>query len=342
MHAGYCIRSDSYLQGLGNGMSKILRFGLGWLAVCLAAWCYGGTLTLKSPLEGNYLGLSNTIKFLVTGATVDVDVKATVTGPAGVVTVDKSFTPNSDGKVDDTLTLNFNNTTPEGSYKIVLTATEPGNTYAPQTVNVRVDVVAPKFLEISPNDGAFVKGVVRIRATLKETNIKSWEVQVNNQTIPNNNGTTNSVAVDWNTTSIPNDGSNSITVTAKDQAGNQATKTISVTLDRVKPIITIAYPRSDSNILRGATIPVLVDFVDASSSSIDVTGMDVLVQKLDGTYITRVARISVSASAANAQRYTGRILWKAGLLPSKFKIVASGVDRAGNVAVPQEVVVQLK
>jgi hypothetical protein len=86
----------------------------------------------------------------------------------------------------------------------------------------------------------------------------------------------------------------------------------------------------------------LVDFVDASSSSIDVTGMDVLFQRLDGTYIGRVARISVAASAANAQRFTGRILWKDGLLPSKFKIVASAVDRAGNVAVPQEVIVQLK
>jgi hypothetical protein len=187
-----------------------------------------------------------------------------------------------------------------------------------------------------------VKGVVRIRATLKETNIKSWEVQVNNQSIPNNTGSTNDIAVDWNTTSIPSDGSNSITVTAKDQAGNQATKTISVTLDRVKPIVTIAYPRANSTIRRGATIPVLVDFVDASSSSIDVTGMDVLFQRLDGTYIGRVARISVAASAANAQRFTGRILWKDGLLPSKFKIVASAVDRAGNVAVPQEVIVQLK
>jgi hypothetical protein len=323
-------------------MSQVLKIALGWFALTLAAFASAGNLTLKSPTEGNFLGLTNTIKFLVTGATVDVTVKAVVTGPAGVITVEKNFTPNSDFKVDDSLELRFNNTTPEGNYQIVLSATEPNNTYPTQTVNVRVDVVAPKFLDISPNNGTFVKGVVRIRATLKETNIKSWEVKVNNQSLPNNTGSTNDIAVDWNTTSIPSDSSNSITVTAKDQAGNEATKSVSVTLDRVKPVVTIAYPRVDSNIQRGATIPVLVDFVDATNTSIDVTGMDVLALKLDGTYITRVARISLAASAGNAQRWTGRILWKNGLLPSKFKIVASAIDRAGNTAVPQEVVVQLK
>jgi len=271
-----------------------------------------------------------------------VTVKAVITGPGGESsTVHGKFSPNTDGKIDDQLSLDFGSSTVEGAYTIVVSATEPGNTYTSQTLHVKVDVVSPKFLDLSPNANAFVKGIVKIRGTIKETNIKSWEVKVNNQSIPNNTGSTNNVIVNWDTSGIERDGVQTITVTAKDQAGNEETKSVSVTLDRTKPVVTIGYPRSDTNIKRGVTIPVLVDITDASTTSVTVYGVDVLATTTDGTYLARVARISYKGVNATTSRWTGRIRADVSL-PKKFKIVVTTIDRAGNQAVKQEVPVTIR
>jgi len=319
-----------------------IRFLTVLAVLCAAISANAGTLTLKSPTQGSFLGLSNTLKFLLTGSVVDVTVKAVLTGPAGTTEQEKTFTPNSENKVDDSLPLNFNESTPEGNYTLTVSATEPGNTYAPKTVTFRVDTVRPKFLESTPGNGQSVKGIVRVRATLKETNLKSWDVKINGQAIPNNTGTTTAVAVDWDTSGIEFDGSQSITITARDLSGNEAVQNISATLDRIAPIVTIAYPRSDSQVLPGTTIPVLIDIADASTSSIDGTGIDVVAKTLSGTYLTRVSRLSVKGSGSNILRWTGRILYKAGLLPRKFKITVTAIDKAGNRAANQEVVVTVR
>jgi hypothetical protein len=86
---------------------------------------------------------------------------------------------------------------------------------------------------------------------------------------------------------------------------------------------------------------VIVDVADASSSSVDWTGMDVIAKRLDGTFITRVTRISFKASGSNGDRWIGRIKYRAGLLPTTFKIVATVTDKAGNSAAPQEVTVTI-
>jgi len=313
--------------------------------VCLAvlfsaASALAGTLTVKSPTEGTFLGLNNQLKFLVTGATVDVTVRAVVSGRGTTSTVEQTFTPNDEGKIDAQLPINFNSSSPEGDYLIVVTAAEPGNTYASTTLNVKVDVVRPSFLEFTPNVGAFVKGVVPIRATLKETNIKSWEVKINGQSIPNNTGDSNTVFVDWNTSTVSQDGAQTITITAKDRAGNEASKTVTVTLDRIKPTVTIAYPRSDTRLPPMSAYPVLVDIIDATSRSVDVTGVDVVMKRMDGSFLGRAARVSYVASGANGNRWTGRIR-DSRTLPRQFRLVVTAIDRAGNSAVPQEVVVTL-
>ncbi len=307
------------------------------LALLWATMALAGTLTVTSPTEGSFLGLNNTLHFQITGASVEVTVTSVVTGPTGSTTNTQKFTPDINGKVDGTMPLNFNSSSPEGDYTIVVSAQEPNNTYPSQTVHVKVDVVAPKFLDFSPLNGQFVRSTVRIRATLKESNIKDWTVKVNGQDIPNNTGTTTTIAVDWDTSNVELDGAQAITITARDQANNSTTQTMNVTLDRVPPIITITTPTTKTRLIRGALINVIVDLTDMNSASIDPTGVDVVVKKLDGTFITRVARISAKPSGQISIRWIGRI--RPGLrgLPTKFKIVATAIDRAGNVGSPQEV-----
>lgn len=317
----------------------LLRLVLVMATLCAAAFSMAGTLTVQSPTDGSYVGQNNQLQFLVSGAKVKVTVTAVITGPSGSSTVSNTFTPDSDGNISNSLALNFSSSSPEGAYTITVSATEPGNTYASTTVHVTLIVNAPEFLEVSPSNGAYVKGVVKIRATIKSSNIKSWTVTVNNQSIPNNTGDTNDVAVDWDTTNVTKDGPQTITIDAKDQADNDASVTINVTLDRVPPVVTITYPLGSTRITNQATIPVLIDITDASSSSVDVTGVDVIVEKLDGTYITRVSRLTFAATGSNTIRWSGRILNQRSLIPTQFKIVATCVDRAGNSATPQQVTI---
>lgn len=312
------------------------------LFMTLAVISMAANLVVTSPTEGSYLGSSNTLKFNITGATVEVTVTATVTADNGsVTTFSDKFTPDSDGKISGSMSLNFSESSFQGGYTIVVHAAEPGQTYSDVTVHATVDAVAPKFLDFNPVSGRYVGGAVQIRATIKESNIKDWRVQVNGQDIPNNTGSTNTVSVDWATTGIQHDGSQSITIKARDLANNETTQTISVTLDRVPPVLTIAYPTSNTKLIPGTAITVLIDISDASSSSIDWTGMDVVAKRLDGTFIARISRVSFKSSGSTSNRWTGRIQYKAGLLPASFKIVATASDKAGNSATAQEVTVTI-
>ena len=323
------------LRGLVRGI-------LGGLASALAAVSMAGNLTVKSPSDGQFLGLSNNIKFQITGGVKVVLVKATVTGPTGTIVVSDNFTPDGKGEVNDQLPLNFNENTAEGDYTIKVEAIEPNNTYMPTTVNVKVDTVKPKFLSFVPSNNSYVKGLVKIRAKLKETNPKIWEVKVDSNPIPNNTGSDLDVTTDWDPTTLIDDGKHTISIQAKDQADNTQNQSISVTLDRSAPVTTISYPRSDTNVQRGTTVSVVVDVRDASSGSVDQTGIDVIARKLDGTYICRVARVSVKAAGSDTIRWTGRIRYVSGQLPSKFKLEATAVDKAGNVATKQVVTVTIR
>jgi hypothetical protein len=307
------------------------------LATCLAAAsAMAGNLILRSPTEGSFLGVTNSIQFSITEAKVQVTVTAKVTGPGGTTTLSQQFTPDGDGRIDQTIPLNFAQGMPSGEYTIVLSATEPGNTYASQTVTVQVDVQRPKFFSYSPYNNAYVKGIVKIRALITEQNIKDWRVRINGQDIPNNTGGSNTVAVDWDTSLIERDGENTIEILARDGANNEASLTIPVTLDRIKPTITIVYPRTDTRLIPNTNINVTVDVADGSVGSVNITGLDVVVRKMDGTYITRVAVISTT-NEGSTLKWIGRIRYRPGLLPSQFKIVVTAYDRAGNQAVSQEV-----
>ena len=316
---------------------SFLRPLLALVATLYAALAFGaGTLTVTSPTTNDFLGKSNTVSFNITGATVKVTVKAVATAPNGTTTpVQTDVTPDSDGKASGSLPLTFNESAPEGSYTILVTAEEPGNTYASRTISVTVDVVAPKFLEISPVSGGYTKGLIKIRASVLESNIDRWTVTVNGQTV--GTGAGSEIAADFDPTGLPNDGAQNISVQVFDKAKNSSSKSISITLDRVKPTAQIVYPTSNTRISSGQDVTVLVDVSDASATSVDKTGIDVIAKRTDGSFITRITLVSLKGTNGITQRWTGRIRYKKGQLPSRFVISVNVLDRAGNVATLQEV-----
>ncbi len=314
------------------------------MAVLTTSMAFGnGVLTIISPVENDVLGTSNTVSFSITGAVKAVTISLTLTGNDGnttgtVLTPPPTvFTNVVDNKVNGTVPLNLSKSLPEGSYVLQVTATEAGNTYnTPAPIDVTVVLTPPKFLDFSPNDGQFVKGVVPITVSVETAHIKDWHVQVNGQDIPNNTGNTTNFVVNWDTTNISTDGSQSITVTVRDLANNTVTQTINVTLDRLAPTITIQYPRGDTPILAHSRIPFLVDIQDASSNSVSVTGVDIILETTAHVFIMRVPRMSFTSIGNNTLRWTGRARQQL-KLPPQFILKVTAVDRAGNIAVLQRV-----
>ncbi len=318
---------------------SLLRPLLGIVAILSAAFGYAGTLTVTSPTTDGFLGQSNSVTFNISGASVRVKVTLTATAPNGTVTTQTAtVTPDNNGSASGSIPLNFNAGATEGAYTLLVSADESGTAYAPTTLAETVDVTAPKFTELSPVTGGFTRGNVKVRSAVEETNVDTWTVQVGSQTIASGDG--NTIAADYDATTLPTDGSQSITITVKDKAGNTASRNVSLTLDRQKPTVQIVFPSNNGTVDRD--LNVIVDVTDASSGSVDRTGVDVIVKKTDGTFVTRVTLVSLRATNGTTQRWTGRVRYKKGQFPSRFKVSVSAVDRAGNSASLQEVTVRTR
>lgn len=319
------------------------------LSTCIAMG-QGRTITVSSPVGNDFLGKNNSVKFAITGASFEVLVRVRATFLADTtksVTVEKRFTPQSDGKINDSITLNFADSTPQGKWKIDVTPIEKNTggsqlIYSPNvfTINpVTVDVKLPLFNNLNPLTGAFVKGIVRISADLNEANVDTWKVSINNSDIPNNSGSSQTVNVLWDTNTITRDGTQTIDIRVEDKAKNSTNKGAVVTLDRVRPSAQITTPGPGTPIPPNSNIVVQVTVTDQFGESVDITGIDVIARTLSGGFITRVSRRGTSSSG-NTVSWTGRIRWTS-RLPKEFKIVVNVVDRAGNPGVKQEVRVKV-
>lgn len=121
---------------------------------------------------------------------------------------------------------------------------------------------------------------------------------------------------------------------------NAVPLSISVTLDRVPPSTSISSPPTSFQFRRGTIIPVSVDFVDQFSGSVNALGIDMQIINMAGNVLGRVTRVSTTNNGGTL-RYIGRIL-NTQNLPSPFKIRIDATDRAGNPAVRQETVVNLR
>lgn len=336
------------------------RFLLGLVAVVSAVSAYAGTINVTSPAKGTaqaptLVGGSTSINFgltnMVNVAKINIKVvrltdNVTILDQKDALRVTPSTT-NKDGS--GTYNLTFAEGAAEVAYRVEVRAEDLNNATAyntDQDLFVKPDLTKPKILSFNPVNNAFVKGVVPIRVRISEANLQDWRVQVNNQDIPNNAGTTvnanGEFVVNWDTTGIVLDGAKTISIRIRDEAGNEENRNLTVTLDRIAPVATIRAPVNNTTFSAGTTIVITVDIKDASSSSVNVTGIDVVARTTGNAFITRAARLSFTALDATTNRWTGRIRWQAGLLPGTFKIVVTAVDRAGNVSpTPQTVTVKI-
>lgn len=320
-----------------------LRVFVIFMLTLVAALAGAGTLTVTAPTDGAFLGATNNVSFNITGAILQVTMNVHIVGPATIDLPSQDFTPDADGKIQGTIAMNFSQSTPEGAYTITITATEPGNSYVPVVRNVTVDVTKPKFFDFNPIANSFVRGpLVPIVVKVLDANFKEYHVQVNSQDIPDNSGTTlngdNTFTVPWDVTGILQDGGQTIDISVKDQANNEATESFTVTIDRVAPVTNILYPRSDTHVRPRSTVPVSIDIADFSGTSVSFTGLDVRVTDMADNLLFRVPRTSFQDVGGNHSRWNGRIRSNV-TLPHRFKLVVSTVDKAGNVGAPQTTVV---
>src|SRR6185436_16276420 len=120
-------------------------------------------------------------------------------------------------------------------------------------------------------------GIVTITVLVQEPNFKDYRVTINGNDIPNNTGETlnnGEFTVTWDTNGIQLDGTQTIGIRLRDLANNEDNRTITVTLDRVKPSVNIVQPRSDTSLRRGSNVSVAVDVTDVSTTSVDITGIE--------------------------------------------------------------------
>jgi hypothetical protein len=318
---------------------KGIRIGLILAALGSAISALAGTFNVTSPTNGKWLGSTNTLSFNGSGATVQITVQAIITSPGGSTTVSTTVNPDVNGNFSGTLPLNFSPSVAQGDYTIAVTATEPGNTYTPVNLNVKVDTKTPKLLEFSPAQNSFSKGTIPIFFKILENNMKEWRITVGGADIPNNTGTTEtSLSVSYDSSTLESDGSQNIALSAKDQADNTLSFSIPLTIDRKAPNSVIQFPQAGSPIRPRSDINVIIDVADQFAGSVDLTGVDVVIQKTDGAFITRASRLSWKDIGNNTWRWTGRIRYRHGF-PSTYKVVVSALDKAGNVAVRQEVTI---
>lgn len=308
--------------------------------MCTAVSAFAGTFNVTSPTNGKWLGTTNTLNFNGSGATVQVTVVAVITSPGGSSTVSTNVNPDFNGNFSGTLPLNFSVSVAQGDYTIAVTATEPGNTYSPVNLNVKVDTKTPKLLQFSPAQNSFSKGIIPISFKILEDNMKDWRITVGGADIPNNTGTTETTLnVNYDSSTLETDGSQNVALSAKDQADNTLSFIVPLTIDRKPPNSVIQFPQAGSPIRPRSDINVIIDIADQFVASIDVTGIDVVIQKIDGAFITRASRISWRDINNNMWRWSGRIRYRSGF-PSTYKVVVSAIDKAGNVAVRQEVTIR--
>jgi hypothetical protein len=315
------------------------------LTLVLAAFsssAFAQTLTLTSPIDGDFVGTSNTFRFRATGISQQVRVTVKIEkNPGGnpsttlpVVQIE----PNAEGNGEGSATWNPGTSFPEGLYDITITSTHGGSPLPTITLQVTLDTTKPEIVDFSPATNSFINASpVMITALIQELNMEEWRVTVNDEDIPNNTGGGNNVSVLWDPSNIQQDGEQTIKITAKDLAGNSETKEIKVILDRASPEILVLFPRANQLVVPNGQMGVSFDVIDSAPDSVDIGAIIVDLKTMGGQFIKRVGRISYTERNTTTSRWTGlvRVILPPGV--TEFKLVISCVDKAGNPATTQEV-----
>jgi hypothetical protein len=171
-------------------------------------------VTVTAPVDGLY---TNLVQVTVIGTVNEEVASVTINGVAASV----SLASPAKSTFTGTLTLT------EGTNSIVVTAVDKAGNSASTTAAVTLDTIAPQLAVIGPADGALLSnGQITFGGSAAEP---VTSVQVNGTTVQAdaNGGYTLPVTLA--------EGSNSLSVTAIDRAGNSSTSTITVNLDSTPP-----------------------------------------------------------------------------------------------------------
>lgn len=312
-------------------------------------------LTVTSPSDGDYVGQSAQIKYQVENATVQIKVKVTITqdgNPANQVVFEDTNVPGLENKVIGTINWNPGKNFPQDVYHLLVEAFE-GNSTIPfqvENLSVNLDPFEPKILDLSPVNGSFFGGSLLITAKTDENpaDVKEWKILVDNNLIPNGTQSgIDTIAVIWSPPGSEEEGEKTIKISVTDLADNKTERDIKVRFDKSNPVIKIKYPNSATKVKANSLVTVLIDIVDnffdntTGDFSVTVDGVSVMLTHLDGTPIKKVPRGSYKAKGGQGDtaEWIGR--FKVKDLPKDFKIVVTAVDRAGNAADPQEVILKI-
>lgn len=193
----------------------------------------------------------------------------------------------------------------------------PGNVaYTPISAKGRRDATAPVVSITSPKAGATVAGAVSVTVTATD-NIAVASVSLSVDGTAISNSTSAPFTNFWNSATVAN-GLHTITVTAKDAAGNKASASVQVSVNNVTagdltaPTVSINSPGDGTAYDANTTISI-------NSVASDNVGITSLSLSIDGTV--------VSTSASSSFSYS----WNTGTAGSGVhNITATAKDAAGN------------
>lgn len=232
----------------------------------------------------------------------------------------------------------------DGTHTITVEATDEGGHIAtPVTRTLQTDNTVPTVEISQPVADAYVKDVVAINANISPDTDATYTVSVDGNQI--DSGTGGAISTTWDATDATS-GPHTIQLTATDRAGNQKTQTVTVRVDKDKPILTIAFPFNNMIVRPGSQLTVFIDvrdqlFDNNDRSKNSVENDKVIVQVKDdrGSLVataTMTKGLEVrSGSTGASARWAGSVRIR---IPSPFRanktytLEATATDKSGNTS----------
>ncbi|RKY02763.1 hypothetical protein DRP77_07390, partial [Candidatus Poribacteria bacterium] len=215
-----------------------------------------------------------------------------VTGTVSDANLDKVYVNDQEVPVTDGTFTATVNLTVEGPNTITARATDVVGHEATASVTVIRDTTPPQIRITSPADGSWVnQGTITVTGTVSDANLD--KVYVNDREIPVTDGS-------FSTTVSLAEGENVITAKATDLAGNEATMSVTVTLDTIPPQIQIISP-TDGTWINRDVITVTGTVSDANLDRVEVNGVSAVVS--DGTFSAEIQLLNKGDNLVTARAF---------------------------------------